>query len=262
MQHQEIEELLGAYALDAVAPEESEAIASHLATCPRCRAEVQSHREVAGLLGYAGGSAPEGLWDRIVVGLEEPPPPLDLQRVTALRPLPEPATARRLRSWQVIAPMLVAAAAAVVVIAVLAVRVGHLDGRVHSLSSALSSASASTQLSAAIMDPSHITIALAPKSGETVSGQVVAIPRAAGTYTAFWTPSQMAVLPANETYQMWALVSGEPVSLGVMGSRPDQVWIFQLQRGMHELMVTVEPRGGVSSPTTNVLLEGVLPPAI
>lgn len=76
--HAELQELLGAYALDAVEPEEAAVIELHLPTCPRCRIELTEHREAAALLGYAGGAAPKGLWDRIIAELEEPPPPFDL----------------------------------------------------------------------------------------------------------------------------------------------------------------------------------------
>jgi anti-sigma factor RsiW len=65
MTHAELSELLGAYALDAVSPEEATEIEEHLAECPRCRAELTAHREVAGVLGNFGGTAPAGLWDRI-----------------------------------------------------------------------------------------------------------------------------------------------------------------------------------------------------
>lgn len=63
--HEEIEEMLGAYALDAVSPEERDEIERHLRECPRCQQEVTAHLQVAGVLGSLGGSAPAGLWDRI-----------------------------------------------------------------------------------------------------------------------------------------------------------------------------------------------------
>ncbi|MGC9963082.1 MAG: anti-sigma factor [Acidimicrobiales bacterium] len=76
MTHDEITELLGAYALDAVSPEETSEIDQHLAECPRCRAEVAAHREVAGVLGNLGGMVPPGLWSRIAdelaIGSEGP----------------------------------------------------------------------------------------------------------------------------------------------------------------------------------------------
>src|SRR5690606_35755181 len=55
----EFTELLGAYALDAVEPDEREAVERHLADCPRCRSEVAEHREVAAYLAHAGTDAPE-----------------------------------------------------------------------------------------------------------------------------------------------------------------------------------------------------------
>ena len=63
--HEDIQELLGAYALHAVDPDEAEVVERHLEGCPRCRAEVEGHREVATLIGNSGGDAPDGLWDRI-----------------------------------------------------------------------------------------------------------------------------------------------------------------------------------------------------
>jgi anti-sigma factor RsiW len=66
MSHDEAAELLGAYALDAVDPDEVAAIEAHLESCPRCRDELRNHREVTGLLAYAGQEAPAGLWDRVV----------------------------------------------------------------------------------------------------------------------------------------------------------------------------------------------------
>ncbi len=46
----ELEELVGAYVLDAVTPEEREAVEAHLAHCPRCTKLVQEMRETIGLL--------------------------------------------------------------------------------------------------------------------------------------------------------------------------------------------------------------------
>ncbi|MGH9042204.1 MAG: zf-HC2 domain-containing protein, partial [Acidimicrobiia bacterium] len=72
--HQDIQELLGAFALDAVDEDERDLIEVHLAGCPRCRAEVATHRETAALLANGGDRAPEGVWARITANLEEVPP--------------------------------------------------------------------------------------------------------------------------------------------------------------------------------------------
>ena len=58
LSHAELEELLGAYALDAVDGEERELVELHLLDCPRCRAEVAEHRAVASFLGSAGVLGP------------------------------------------------------------------------------------------------------------------------------------------------------------------------------------------------------------
>ena len=79
MSHEEAAELLAVFALDAVEPDEHELIEAHLAECPRCRAELDAHREVAAALGNSVEPLPEGLWSSIASALpprrdEEPPP--------------------------------------------------------------------------------------------------------------------------------------------------------------------------------------------
>src|SRR5262245_65530962 len=76
--HDEIQELLGAYCLDAVDPDEVEAIEAHLPDCPRCRAEVAELREVAALLANNDTDAPDGLWDRIAEVIDDTAQPMRL----------------------------------------------------------------------------------------------------------------------------------------------------------------------------------------
>ena len=89
MTHDEVSELLGAFALDAVDGDEYELIEAHLAECPRCRAEVDAHREVAAALGNSVEPLPDGLWDSIASRLpprhdeEVPPMPLLVREAPA-----------------------------------------------------------------------------------------------------------------------------------------------------------------------------------
>ena len=69
----EMDELLGAYALDAVDADERDQIDQYLEENPRARAEVTEHREVAAMMSLAGGQAPDGLWDRIADELAPDP---------------------------------------------------------------------------------------------------------------------------------------------------------------------------------------------
>ena len=87
--HEEIQELLGVYALDAVDPETAAMVERHLGECVRCSVEVAQHHEVAGLLANSGGAVPgrscgSGIasrldgsappsWERLAKRLEEEP---------------------------------------------------------------------------------------------------------------------------------------------------------------------------------------------
>lgn len=63
--HGEIEELLGAYALDAVDADERIAVERHLASCRWCTLEVDLHRDAATLLVRGSPTPPLALWQRI-----------------------------------------------------------------------------------------------------------------------------------------------------------------------------------------------------
>ena len=48
MSHEEVADLLGAFALDAVDGRDKDAVRNHLDECPRCQAELSEYHEVAG----------------------------------------------------------------------------------------------------------------------------------------------------------------------------------------------------------------------
>jgi anti-sigma-K factor RskA len=62
--HDEIESLLGVYAVDAVDATERALIERHLESCPRCRAEVDEHRSALAVL-VEDETAPPALWEHI-----------------------------------------------------------------------------------------------------------------------------------------------------------------------------------------------------
>jgi anti-sigma factor RsiW len=67
--HLEIEGLLAPFALDAVDPDEHEAVAAHLADCPVCRAEVADYRRAAAAFGRSEIPTDDE-WDRLAGGLD------------------------------------------------------------------------------------------------------------------------------------------------------------------------------------------------
>ena len=72
MDELDIDELLGAYALNAVEAHEVEVVEEYLARSPRARAEVRDHHDVAAWLGNTAGDRPRNLWASIEARLETP----------------------------------------------------------------------------------------------------------------------------------------------------------------------------------------------
>ena len=236
--HSDLEELLGAYAIDALEPDETEAVERHLADCPRCRAEVAAHHEVASLLGYTGGPAPAGLWDRIAENLEEPPPPLRLRAVDAPPAAPPPPRRRGLPT-----PLIGALAAAAIVIAVLGAEVVRLNNRTnHLLPPRTTSAIEAAAFAAAVQgDARHATLR-SPDGKLTV--ETVVLPDGTG----FVLKNNLPSLSKALTYQLWGMRAGDRVSLGILGTQP-QISMFRVEGGVDGLAVTEERTGGVV--TTN-----------
>lgn len=248
MSHEEIEELLGAYALDAVEPAEAGLIEAHLAECPRCRAELKQHREVAALLGNAGAEAPPDLWDRIASHLESEPP--NAAVATAIGLGASGRQGARRRRGLVFAPLAGLAAAAAVVVAVLSFQLAHLDNEVHTLQSATSGLS--TAVSGVLAGP-HRTIELA-SADRRLAATVVVAPSG----QAYWLSSNLADLPATMTYQVWGTSAGHPVSLGLLGPDAATLWAFRVGPATAAILVTAEPSGGTQLPTSPAIVRAGL----
>ena len=252
MTHQEIEELLGAYALDAVDADEAREVEDHLAGCPRCRAEVAEHREVAALLTSGTAVAPPaGVWDKIAADLGDGPPPVPIEVAFGRRD-PEPVvTAPPRRS-----PLLgLAAAAAIIVIALMAVVLVNqrrdLDD-VRDQLAAVGNGPSEGELAALLADPDTDVVDL---TGDAAGARALIGEDGNGMLLAAGLPE----LGADETYQLWGLPEGtdEMVSLGVLGAEPGQA-AFHVEDGITTLAISREPEGGSSEPTTDPLVLGTV----
>jgi len=250
LSHDEIRELLGAYALDAVEPDEAEALAAHLTGCPRCAAEVEGHRQVAGLIANAGGDAPEEIWPRIAAAIgasgEAPAiPPAPLLAVPTTGSAPAPGLARRRpRAARTVIGALAAAAVALGV--VLAVQVHRLDARVGQVAAAAQRHGLDEAVQAALLDPAAHTVRLSAAGGTRRLAELVVLPDG----SAFALNTGMPPLGAGRTYQLWGFVHGTPVSLAVLGGDPAQV-PFRVSPGVtvRTFAVTDEVAGGAPRPT-------------
>ena len=230
----EIEELIGAYALDAVDDDERAAVEQHLAVCARCRAELVEHREVAALLAYEGAPAPGDVWDRIVVTLEEPPPAMRLKldepgEVIAL----DSHRATKSRRSIYIAVAGIAAALALVLGLVAVRRSDDSSGQL----------ALSTLAEQARATPGSTTATLLPPEGQS-GAQAVAVVTPDGQ--GYLEAGNLPALPADRTYQLWGVVDDQAISLGVLGTNPD-ITAFQVDDAnrVAAYAITDEAAGGV-----------------
>lgn len=236
MTHAELQELLGAYALDAVDPDEAAEIDAHLPECPRCRAEVAELREMAALLANSGADAPAGVWERISTTLNDAPPPLRL----------EVRRARVRRSvWL---PVLGAAAA--VVIAVLAISVVRLNRDIDDLQQARASTpDLAVAAEQALSAPNSRLARLTGDSGASA----VAVIRANGQ--GFLLGNDLPA-PSRRLYVVWgATASGQVTSLGTIPG--PGVFAFTADASIQVVMLTDESEP-VSVPTQAALVTGSL----
>jgi anti-sigma-K factor RskA len=262
-QHHQIESLLGAYVLDAVDPEEAALVGGHLEGCPRCRAEVDAGRELAGWLGTSAAlegaePPPADLWGRIGERLgatSRPPPPMpDLARPPVAR-TGDGATARAPRKarW-VLAAVAVAAAVA---IAVLGIDLSATNAQLGRAQQALGARGTRAAVEGALANPGHRLVRLDSSVG-TQLAEFVVVPGGQG----YLVSAAMPPLPADETYQLWALTSGRAISVGLLGDGPRQAAFTMASVTLPtELAVTVEPAGGVATPSGSPVAAGRVPAA-
>jgi anti-sigma factor RsiW len=239
-EEQYLDELLGAYALDAVTEEERRAVEEYLQVNPRARQEVREHREVATMLAWTGMRAPDGLWDRIASQLDEsttaPVPTGELAQVLSLDSAREAAAARAgqpQRRWVRSAAAWVSASAAAALVAVLAVVVFTPEQTERSaLVSAVEQARA---------DRDSKIAQLAAADG-TVVGEVIVDQDGHGYLVADGLPA----LGSDRTYQLWGVIGEQVISLGVLGPTPE-IELFSVDGPVTQLVVTNEVAGGVVS---------------
>lgn len=247
--HEDIQELLGAYALNAVEADEADLIEAHLDTCPRCRAEVEGHREVASMLGNSGGDAPEGLWDRIADQLEDTPPPMRLGLHEGPGTVTPLAPRRRERSNRLVAAALGAAAA--LAIAVLGVQVVRQQDQLDEMESALEETTLEAAANRAFDDPEAVKVQLQSSDG-AVAGRAVVLPDGTG----FVMAHELPPLDGDRTYQLWGDTgAGDLVSLGLLGDDPATI-AFNAGTDLSALAITAEDAGGVSQSQSSPVLAG------
>lgn len=232
LRHPDIEDLLGAYALDALDADERDTVELHLRDCPRCRAEVADFRETAALLAYGGAEAPPGVWEKIPASLEEAPPRLELARVV---PINRPAQWRKVLLANAAVLLFLGALAGV------ALR-NRGDG----------ADDARSQIAAAASHPDARPVHLAAAGGSGSADFVILDGQA------YLVRHSLPPLGEGETYQLWGQQGETKVSLGVLGSSPGQL-VVAADANYEAMAITAEKKPGVVSSSNPAVVAGLVP---
>lgn len=222
-------ELAAAYALNALDEEERREFERHLDACPTCREELPSLADAAAALALA---------------VEPVAPPSELRGriLTAARAGGEVVPFPRRILPAVSAVAAVAACAAIA----FGIWAATLRG---DLSRHREARAADEAALAVLADPAARRVPLSGRSG------VLAV-RPDGT--AALAVNGLGRAPSGKTYEAWVIRGKTPAQpAGVFGGRRDRPTLVVLERAVPKgvtVAVTVERRGGVSSPTTRPIL--------
>ncbi len=241
MDHQQVEELLGAYIVGATTDAERRDFEAHVATCVQCAARVDEFRRVANLLPLAADieSPPARLKVKILAGTRS-----GQLAVPAYKP--EPLFKRIFMKPQ---PAFALAAASLVLAVGLAVWNQDLQSKNKDKDAEI----ARLQQSMVIADIKGTDAA------PTASARILFLK---DQKVALLQTQGLPALPANQTYQMWLIADGAPVSAGLFQVNPATQTASALIVGdpaaFKKVAVSVEAAGGVPSPKGSIVLLGDL----
>jgi len=238
--------LAGPYAMDAISEPDRLRFERHLAGCDECRREVAGLREATARLAAAtAASPPPAMKERVMAA------------VAATRqqpPLAPPPTASRPWHARRRVRIRLALAAAAAAVAGVAVFLGVSNG---SMQDQLNRDQASSQQVAAVLTARDATM----KTGAVRGGGTVTIVMSHSMRELVFTAADLRALPAAWGYELWLA--------GPAGDRP----VVMLPAGRHgmagpvvasglrpgdHLVLTAEPSGGASRPTTPMMLDVIL----
>jgi anti-sigma-K factor RskA len=223
-----LHDLAAGYALDALDDSERAAFEEHLAGCEACSEEVRAFHGAASMLAYAeqAPEPPAALRSRLLERAKQERP---TQSVVVLRPR---------RAFRVAA---LAAAAAVLVAVGLGVWAASLS---NSLDAERTARAADARAVAILADSAAQRLPLGP--GEVVRGRDGA---------SVVVMRDMPAAPDGKTYEAWVIEGGVPLRAGVFEGGKQEIVL--LERPLPDgaiVAVTLEPEGGLDTPTGDVLV--------
>lgn len=236
--------LTGAYALDAVSPEECAEFEEHLEDCVACAQEVRELREIAARMGASEAMQPPPHLKALIVAAgdnqSQLPPRIE-------PPSGEPqnqfvARSKR-RNWQ---PRLLAAAAAAVLIGGAVIGVSHLDREPESNLAAgvtrvfkAEDANTKTMTTRNGGKTYRISVATSPSRGEMAVDT-----------------DELPELSGNQVYQLWSIAGDRYESAAVLNDPKTGAAMAMPSPGV-KVAITIEPGGGSEQPTTDPIVSMV-----
>jgi anti-sigma-K factor RskA len=249
MEHRELENLAAPYALGRLTPEERRAFEAHAASCPSCAKMAQDYKATVSLLPLAAEQLepPSALKSRILRAAE----------AEVKRPAPKPAAQPR-KGWLAglfggpmarPAPYALAAALAIVAVVGLSVWSVQLNRAKNDRERELS----------ALRSSRTLAIAKGTEPQSAARGEVVRLEAEGKTVLRV---SGLPALPSGQTYQMWLIKDGAPVSAGLFQVSSPGTLTESIITGDYSkaqvFAVTVEKAGGVAQPTGSIVLKADL----
>jgi anti-sigma-K factor RskA len=223
--HEEMQELLAAYALGAVPEDEIHEVRAHILSCEECMSEADEFAAASASLAVAVESErlPAGFADRV----------LELVQTD----VPASATESR-RRWRWLPAYALAASLAVV--AFLGFQVFETRSEIDRQQKVLS--------------------ALLHQTGVEMRGTSGAVARVVPSGDgSLFAATGLQEAPQGHTYQLWLIKEGAaPVSAGTFDVS-DGLAVIETQRsltGFDGAAVTIEQAGGSAQPTTDPILQG------
>ena len=240
----DVHTLSGAYALDALSPEERDTFRTHLAACPACREEVEELRDAAARMGAAQWSVPSpALRSRVLEAAArtpQQPPARPLATTTAGADDREgtssvvPLTRRR---W----PAMLASAAAVVALALGGVAV------VQSLDDGAGDLTAAPARVFEAEDVRRATV-------ETSNGGALTVGISESRNEMAVDARELPPLDRQHVYQLWTVHDDSTVGVAIL-TKDTTGAAMGLPAEDTRVAVTVEPAGGSEQPTSEPIVE-------
>ncbi len=221
MEHDQVQEALGAYALGAMPADELAQMRAHIMACEECMRDADALTEAASSFGVSAGTVP------LPAGFSESV----LAQVRSERPTPAPSRPRW--RWGTVFVSATAVVVALVALSALVATRADLDRK------------------------EKVLAAVLHGEGLDLRGPSGAVGKVTGsTEGSLFAATGLQPAPEDHDYQLWLIVDGQPMSAGTFEIE-DGVAIVETELSLEEFegaAVTIERDGGTEQPSGDPVL--------